>query len=113
MQLTTFLRSSAEFAASRHRWTAQFPNLGEGRLEIDCSGSKVRIVPVCHHLITTGTYGVDDLGAFVSIGDFKFLLQENGSLLIRRLDYTRDELLVGRRRRRVQQREEVDGLGRS
>lgn len=37
---------------------------------------------MCHHLIATGAYGVDDLGAFVSVGHFEFLLQENGSLLI-------------------------------
>jgi len=37
---------------------------------------------MCHHLVATGTYGVDDLGAFVRIGNFKFLLQENRSLLI-------------------------------
>jgi hypothetical protein len=82
MQLTTFLRSSAELAASRHRWTAQFPNLEAGRLQNNRSGDEARVVPVCHHLVTASTYGVDDLGAFVSIGNFKFLLQENGSLLI-------------------------------
>lgn len=58
---------------------------------------------MCHHLVPTGTYGVDDLGAFVSIGNFKFLLQENGGLLIRRLDNTRDELLIRGRRGRMQQ----------
>lgn len=57
-----------------------------------------------HHLVATGTYGVDDLGAFISIGHFEFLLQENGSLLVRGLDYARDELFVGGRRGRVQQR---------
>ena len=35
-----------------------------------------------HHFVATGTYGVDDLCSFVSIGDFEFLLQENRSLLI-------------------------------
>lgn len=63
-----------------------------------------------HHLVTTRTYGVDDLGTFVSIGNFEFLLQENRSLLIRRLDYTRDELIVGGRRGWMQQRKKVDGL---
>ena len=82
MQLTTFLRSSAELAASRHRWTAQFPNLEAGRPQNNRSGNEARLVPVCHHLVSTGTYGVDDLGTFVSIGNFKFLLQENGRLLI-------------------------------
>jgi len=27
-----------------------------------------------HHLVPAGTYGVDDFGAFVTIGDFEFLL---------------------------------------
>ena len=101
MQLTTFLRSSTELAASRHRWTAQFPNLEAGRLQNNRSDNKVRVVPMCHHLVATGTYGVNDLGAFISIGNFKLLLQENRGLLIRRLDYTRDELFVGRRRGRM------------
>ena len=35
-----------------------------------------------HHFVATGAYGVDDLCALVSIGDLKFLLQENRSLLI-------------------------------
>ena len=35
-----------------------------------------------HHLVAPGAYGVDNLGAFVSIGNLEFLLQENGSLLI-------------------------------
>jgi hypothetical protein len=82
MQLTTFLRSSAELAASRHRWTAQFPNLEAGKLWANRLGYNARVVPMGHHLIATGTYGVDDLGAFVSIGNFEFLLQENGGLLI-------------------------------
>ena len=101
MQLTTFLRSSAELAASRHRWTAQFPNLEAGRLQNNGSGNKARAIPMCHHLIATGTYGIDDLSTFVSVSNFEFLLQENGSLLIRGLDYARDELIVGRRRGRV------------
>lgn len=37
---------------------------------------------MCHHLVATGAYGVDNLGTFVGIGYFKFLLQENGGLLI-------------------------------
>ena len=82
MQLTTFLRSSAELAASRHRWTAQFPNLETGRLQNNRSDDEARVVPVCHHLVSTGTYGVDDLGTFVSTGNLEFLLQENRSLLI-------------------------------
>lgn len=82
MQLTTFLRSSAELAASRHRWTAQFPNLEAGGLQNNRPDDEARVVPVCHHLISTGAYGVYDLGTFVSIGNFKFLLQENGGLLI-------------------------------
>ena len=58
---------------------------------------------MCHHLVATGTYGIDDLGAFVSISNLEFLLQEDGGLLIRGFDDTRDELLVGGRRGRMQQ----------
>jgi hypothetical protein len=101
IQLTTFLRSSIELAASRHRWTAQFPNLETGQLWVNRCGYSVRSVPMCHHLVATGTYGIDDLGTFVSIGHFEFLLQENGSLLVRGFDYARDELVVGGRRRRM------------
>jgi len=35
-----------------------------------------------HHLVATGTYGIDYLDAFVSIGNFEFLLEENRSLLV-------------------------------
>ena len=74
MQLTTFLRSSAELAASRHRWTAQFPNLKEDRLWVKLSGAEVRVIPMGHHLVPSSTYGIDDFGAFVTVSDFEFLL---------------------------------------
>jgi len=45
-------------------------------------GLKVRVVPMGHHLVPAGTYGVDDFGAFVAVSDFEFLLQEDGSLLV-------------------------------
>ena len=37
---------------------------------------------MCHHLVATGADGIDDLGAFVSISNFKLLLQEDGGLLV-------------------------------
>lgn len=56
-----------------------------------------------HHLITTSADGIHDLGSLVCVSDLEFLLQENGRLLIGRLDDTHDEELIGRRRRRMKQ----------
>ena len=58
------------------------PKPGEVKFRSILVGQKVRVVPMGHHLVPTGTYGVDDLGTFVTISDFEFLLQENRSLLI-------------------------------
>lgn len=63
-----------------------------------------------HHLKSTGTYGVDDLGPFVGLSDFELLLEKDGSLLVGGLDYAIHEDMVRRGGRRVQERKEVNGL---
>ena len=63
-----------------------------------------------HHVKPVRAYSVHNLGTFVDIGNFKFLLEEYGSLLVGGLDYTSHENMVGRTGRRVQERQKVDGL---
>jgi hypothetical protein len=65
---------------------------------------------MCHHLETPRTDGIDDLGTFVQVSYFEFLLKEDARLLVGRLDDAFHEDVVWRRGGRMEQREEVDGL---
>jgi hypothetical protein len=68
------------------------------------------ILPMRHHLEATVADGLDDLAALLDVCNLELLLEEDRGLLIGRLDDPGDEDMVRRRRRRVQQREEVDRL---
>jgi len=48
-----------------------------------------------HHLKSIGAYSVNDPGPFIDFGDFELLLEENGSLLVRRLDYASYKYMIG------------------
>lgn len=63
-----------------------------------------------HHLETTSTNSVHDLTALFSVCDLQLLLQEDGGLLVGRLDNSSNEDMIGRGGRGVKKREEVDGL---
>lgn len=65
-----------------------------------------------HHLETSCAYSVDNLGTFLDVSDLEFLLEEDGRLLVRRLDDASYEGMIRRRRRRMEEREKVDGLGK-
>jgi hypothetical protein len=51
-----------------------------------------------HHLKSIGAYSIDDFGPFIDFGDFQLLLEEDRSLLIRRLDNASYKNMVGRGR---------------
>ena len=65
---------------------------------------------MCHHLETSRTDCIYDLGTFIEVGDFEFLLKEDARLLVGRSDNAFHEDVVWRRRGWMEQREEVDGL---
>ena len=67
---------------------------------------------MCHHLEAAGADSVDDLAALLAISDLQLLLQEDGCLLVGRLDDARHEDVVRRRRRRMKEGQEVYGLRR-
>ena len=63
-----------------------------------------------HHLETFRTYGIDNFGSFFSVSNLELLLEEDGSLLVRRLDDTCYEEVVRRSRGGMEKRQEVDRL---
>jgi len=65
-----------------------------------------------HHLKPIGAYSIDDLGPFIKLGDFELLLEEDGSLLVRRLNYASHENVVWRGRGWVQEGKKVDRLNK-
>lgn len=97
-------------AASKHRWTAQFPKLPkcQDRSPVLCL---IQIkLPVGHHLKSLGAYSIDDLGALTRIGDLEFLLKKYRRLLVRKFYNSRDKEMIWWRRGGVQEREEVNRL---
>ena len=63
-----------------------------------------------HHLETFRTYSIYNLGPLLSVSNLQLLLEEDGSLLVRRLDDTCYEEVVRRSRRGMEKRQEVDRL---
>lgn len=90
IQATILRLSSGLDAASRQRWTAQFPNLVKGSGQPETSHVRVAL-PMGHHFIAASADSVYNLDTFLRIRYFKFLLEEDRCLLIRRLDYTVDK----------------------
>ncbi len=63
-----------------------------------------------HHFKAPRTYSVDDFASLLGVGDLEFLLKEDGSLLVGRLDDSGNEEIVRRGGGRMQQRQEIDRL---
>lgn len=63
-----------------------------------------------HHLEPARANSVDDLGALLNVGDLELLLEEDGRLLVGGFNNASNKEVVRRRRRGMQERQEIDGL---
>jgi len=97
----TILRlSSAVDAASRHLCTAQLPKLTNVSQKRNVY--VLIVLPMGHHFEPTSAYSVNNLAPFFGIGDLELLLEENGRLLVGRLDNARHKDGIRRRRCRME-----------